>query len=243
MVRLIAIAVAAFKAWMFIDAVRRRADTKWFYLIVFVPFGGVAYFVLVKMRDHDMKMLGQQMLEGFKRPPSVEELRRSFALVASLENRIALAQGLFDARCFEEALKYFKQVLEAEPNNSSGLYGEGCCYLELDDMAAAVGPLSKLVEGQPNYRDYSAWPDLAEALWKSREQDATLELLVDLVKAAPRLPHLVLRAQYLQRAGHSKDAARLLREALADHRDAPKHVRRQGRKAAATAKQMLADLA
>jgi hypothetical protein len=37
MARLLMLVVAAFKAWMFIDAVRRKVDTKWFYIIVFVP--------------------------------------------------------------------------------------------------------------------------------------------------------------------------------------------------------------
>jgi hypothetical protein len=242
MARVVFLVVAAFKVWMFIDAVRRKADSHWFWLIPFVPFGAVAYFFMVKIRDRDMQMLGRRMLEGFKRPPSAEELADSFKRTPSHANRIALAQGLFDAEHYDEAQAHFEQVLERDEDDCAGLYGYGLCRLEQGDNSEAIKTLTRLMEQQRNYRDWAAWPELAEALWRSGEKEACLELLSDLVRTAPRLPHQLLQARYLRRAGREAEAATLLREALDEDRHSPRHVRKQNRPWARKARKLLSEL-
>lgn len=242
MARLILIVVAAFKVWMFIDAVRRHADTKWFYIIMFVPGGGVIYFVSEKLRDPGLKMMGRRLWESLERPPSVEELERRFKRTPSLENRISLGQGLFDAGQIDQAKKRFEEVLEERPNEKAGLHGLGVCLLELGDPEGAREPLQRVVDEQPGYRDYELWPDLAEALWQNKEREEAVALLGELVRHAPRLRHVVLQARYLARANDKRQAAAVLEQALGDDRDASSHVRRQNRPWARQARRMLAEL-
>jgi hypothetical protein len=242
MARLILIVIGAFKAWMVVDAIKRHVDTKWFYIILFVPFGGVAYFFTYKLRDPGMVMLKTRLLESLERPPSVEELRRAFKRTASVENRIRLAQGLFDAGEIEEAKAHFETVLEGSPDEKAALHGVGVCGVELGDHAAAVEPLTALVETYPTYRDYEPWAELAEALWQTGEKEQAAELVSDLVRRSPRLRHIVLHARYLQRLGRKDEAGRILRDGLDDDRDSPKHVRRQNRPWAREAQRMLGHL-
>jgi hypothetical protein len=242
MVRLLAIVWGAFTVWMFIDAVRRNADEKWYWMIPFVPGGALIYLVVVKLRDPGMKMMGRRMLEQLKRPPSVEELERRFSTTPSLENRVLLGQGLFDAGRHAEAKARFEEVLALRNDDKDALYGLGLCRLEQEDAAGAIAPLSRLLELHRGYRDHAASADLAEALWKSGERDGCHELLVDLVKKAPRLEHHLLRARYLKQDGRDAEAERVLRRAIEDEHDQPRHVRRRNRGFMRQARQMLQEL-
>lgn len=243
MLRVLAVVWALFKGWMFYDAVRRKAEERWFWLIPFVPGGAIYYFFAVKLRDPGMAMLKQRMLDGLKRPPSVEELEQQFARTPSLKNRVMLGQGLHDAGRFEDALKHFERALEERPGDKDALYGVGLCKLEMKDAAGAIDPLTELVDNHRNYRDYAAWPELAEALWFADREEECLALLEDLVRAAPRLRHHVVQAHYLSKAGRPSEARRVLREAMDEEKHQPRHVQRLNRPWMREANAMLRELA
>ena len=243
MARLALIAVAIFKCWMFVDAIRRKVDTHWYYVILFVPLGGVAYFFQVKLRDPGVHFMKRRLLETLKRPPSVEQLERAFKRTPSIDNQIRLGQGLFDAERYSDAHTHFEAVLDKQPADKAALHGLGCCLVELQRPADALEPLRSLIDAHPGYRDYEPWPELAEALWQTDQREESLELLTELTRRSPRLRHLVLQARYLKRAGRKADATKILNTALEDDRDSPRHVQKQNRPYARQAKDMLAEMA
>ena len=248
MQRILAIMWAAFKLWMFVDAIRRKASERWFWLIIFVPGGGLAYFAMVKMRDRSMQVLGRRMLQSLKTPPSVDELQSQYDRTPSTANRIRLGQGLYDAERYEGALEHFEKVLAHRPDDKHGLYGVGLALLAIarrdnGKPEGAIEPLSRLIELHRGYRDYAAWPDLAEVLWRCGDKDGCHQLLDELVSTAPRLAHQVLRAEFLQKAGQRDAAARSLREALEEERHQPSHVRRLNRDWERRAKTLLREMA
>jgi hypothetical protein len=242
MARLIAIVWFAFKAWMFYDAVRRKAEERWLWMIPFIPGGAVYYFFAVKIRDPGVSMLKQRMLDGLKKPPSLSELELAFERTASVANRVMLGQGLHDAGRYEDALEHFMAVLAERPGDKDALYGIGLCRLELKDAAGAVEPLTELVDKHRSYRDYAAWTELAEALWFSDQREACLALMEDLVKTAPRIRHFVVQAHYLHRAGETVRAKEILVIAIDEEKHQPKHVQRTNRPWVREARSMLEDL-
>jgi hypothetical protein len=243
MARLLAIVWFAFKAWMFYDAVRRKAEDRWYWMIPFVPGGAIYYFFAVKLRDPGVAMMKQRMLEGLKRPPSVEELEQQFERTPSIANRVMLGQGLHDAGRFDEALGHFEQVLEERAGDKDALYGVGLCKLELKDAAGAVPPLTELVEDHRTYRDYAAWPELAEALWYSDKKEECHELLSDLVRMAPRLKHYVHQAHYLRKGGRLDEAKKVLKNAMAEEKHQPRHIQRINRPWMREAGELLREMA
>lgn len=243
MIRVLAVVWFLFKGWMFYDAVRRKAEERWFWMIPFVPGGAIYYFFAVKLRDPGVAMLKQRMLEGLKRPPSVEELEQQFERTPSLQNRVMLGQGLHDAGRFEEALEHFERALEERPGDKDALYGVGLCKLELRDAAGAIPPLTELVDNHRNYRDYAAWPELAEALWFADRKAECHAVLDDLVRAAPRLRHHVVQAHYLHKAGRRDDAKRVLEQAMDEEKHQPRHVQRLNRPWMREASSMLREMA
>ena len=92
MLRVLGALLLAFNAWMLFDAYRRRAETHWLWVIVGVPGGAVAYFVLVKLRDRDMQVLQRRVLGSFQKPPSIALLQRRYDESPSFANRVRLAE-------------------------------------------------------------------------------------------------------------------------------------------------------
>lgn len=239
--RLLAFLAIAFKAWMLVDAVRRQAETKWLWIIALVPFGAWAYFFIVKLREPGMRQLQQRMLESLKRPPAVDELRYALERSPSQANRIRLAQGLYDAGQWSEAHELFVALLEEQPGHRDGLYGLGLCRIELGDLPGAIEPLAELVEQHRRYRDYAAWPPLAQAHLELGQIDECMVLVDELVKTAPRLAHELLRARILDQVGRRAEAEAALEAALKEHDHSPRAQRRRDWLTARQAKALLRD--
>ncbi len=240
-IRLLGFAVVGFNLWMLVDAYRRRAETYWLWIIFGVPGGSLAYFFLVKIRDREMQSLQRKLLASFEKPPSPALLRRRYGESPSVANRLALAQGLADAGDFAESKEHFQALLAQRPGDFDALYGLGVCELELGDSAAAVTTLTSLIDAAPSYRDYAAWPELAEALVRMGKGAESLELVRDLARRAPRLPHQVLLARHLARAERTREADDVLARALRDYDESPRHVRRTNRPYAREARRLLSE--
>ncbi len=207
-----------------------------------MPLGEVAYFFQVKLKDPGVHFLKRRLLESLERPPTVEALERAYARTPSIHHRTRLAQGLFDDAQYDAALAHFEGVLAQQPADKAALHGVGCCHMERGEPQQAIAPLQALVDAHPSYRDYEPWAELIEALWQCGQEDEALVLARDLVARAPRLRHIVLEARYLVRAGRKDEARDALRQALDDHRDAARHVRRQNQRYARQAQRMLDEL-
>ncbi len=225
---------------MCVDAIRRRAETYWPWIIIAVPGGSLLYFVMVRSQDHDAQILKRRLLNHLSRPPSVEDLKHALDETPSINNRLTYGQGLADAGRYAEAQAEFEKVLSVRPKELDALFGIGVCCIELGNAGEAIAPLRRIVEEAPTYRDCSVYGELAEALAALGEVEEALQLLRDLAKAHPRIGHDVLLATYLRKAGQGDEASQILRVALRRYDDAPQHYRRQNRGHAREARRMLA---
>jgi hypothetical protein len=242
-IRLLGLLVVGFNLWMMVDAYRRRAETYWLYIIPLVPGGSLAYFVMVKLRDRELRALQRRLFASFEKPPAVATLRRRYAESPSVANRLALAQGLTDCRHYTEAKQHFDALLEKQATDPDALFGAGVCQLELGDPEAAVTTLSQLIELSAGYREFAAWPELADALERLGRSDESLALVQKLVQRAPRLPHQVLLARKLRALSRDREAEDVLSRALRDYDESPRHVRKANRAAMREAKRLLAPAA
>ncbi len=219
MIRLFPLLVLAFKVWMLIDAAKKHVAYYWYPIIFFIPFGGVAYFIVIKSGDYDFKQL-------FTRPVTLKERRYRYENSPSLENRIELAQALVDGGEAEEALGHFEEILERYLDNTEALYGAGVSRAARGDHGVAAGHFRRLVDKQPGYRDYVVWKDLAEALWEDGKREESLEAVREINKFNPRVDHQLLLAQCLVSMKQEAEARKLVDDALTDFKHSPAYVKR-----------------
>jgi hypothetical protein len=241
MVRILYGLQSVFSLWMIVDATQRGAARYW-YPVIFLPFGPFAYFFMVKIHDHQFRTL-RQFFAGWSKPKvTLEYLRHTTAETPSLANKLALAQGLFDAPLYQEAVTAFEQVLASDGENKDALYGRALCHLETKNYPGAIDALEQLIALKPSYREYAAYPRLAYALKRVDQPEAALELLAELVRKAPRVAHCVLYARHLRDANDYEKAREQLERALLDHKHAPRFQQRQDAAAARSARTLLAEI-
>ena len=189
-----------FTVWMLVDAVRRKSERYW-YLVLFFPFGPLVYFFAVKIDDYDLGFLKELVRPS--RGPSIDSLREAFRASPSFANRVRLASGLHDASAFAEAAEEFAAALADRPDDPDALYGLGLCKLELADYEDAVGPLSRLVGRAPRLpRSRGVGGALAQRARRRRPRRRRRSRSSRRwPRRAPRLPHAVALAQQLAHAG------------------------------------------
>jgi hypothetical protein len=230
-----------FSLWMLVDAVQRGAARYW-YPIIFLPFGQVAYFFSVKIHDPEFRPL-LSAFRGLTKPKvSLDELRFRAGETPSFANKLTLAQALYDAGERQEASTRFEEVLSVDDESKEALYGYALCQVELGAHERAIPALQRLIEIKPAFREYAAWPHLAFALSQCGQRDAALALFGELVRKSSRLDHCVLYASYLANDGQHEQAREQLESGMRNHRHAPRFQRTQEAAAAKKARAMLSQL-
>ena len=163
----------AFSIWMLMHAIRRGAPLYWF-LIVLVPFGEWAYFLLIFLPDQGGSLWLKKM---FTRPASLEGLERSHRHTPSQTNLLNYAQGLFIGGKYAESNERFAEVLADNGEDKEAIYGYALSCLELDEEEAGERALEQLVALDIDYRDHKAAFRLAELYWRRDDKDKCVEFL------------------------------------------------------------------
>jgi hypothetical protein len=240
MLRLLLVLQPLFMLWMLVDAVRRRAEYRWF-LIILLPFGEWIYFFMVKIHDPEFQRL--RAFLSTKERPSLAKLRARFDESPSAVNRLALARALHDAGKYAVGAEHFEALLAREATDRDALHGRALCRLGLGDTRGAVTDLATLIQQDPGYDDYAPWKLLIGLLCREGKRDVALSTAAELNREAPRLGHAVLWAQLLVEAGEVDQARTRLAQALRDFEDAPRFVKRRDWRSASDARQLLRTLA
>jgi len=225
--------VAAGKLWMLVDAWQRGHSLAWLATIVFVPAGEWLYFGLVKAPE-----LGWWPAFRRARKTKVETLRYRYRENPCLDHEVALARRLFDDAAYEEARELYERALTKEPSFPRALYGRGLCQLRMGEHADAAETFRRLIDMDRGYADYRVWRDLACALQCDGRSAKALEILEELVRAHPRLEHVLAWAEVLVDEGREDEARAAIDAALEDHRQGPRHLRRLERAEARQAKHL-----
>lgn len=228
----------AFKLWMIIDAIRRRVDLIWFFVLLF-PGGDWIYFVAVKLRDFAVRPAAPP---GEKPRIDLDALRREVDSSPSFHHRVRLGWALLDEDQPEEAQRYFELGLTTHPADRDALYGQGIALLRQGQSERAAEALSRLVDRSLAYDDYGAALRLAEALFESGQRDDALELLRSVTRTSSRLDVPVTLAKYQLRAELPADAALTLQDVLAEFERLPDYLRRRNGAIATEARQLLRNL-
>jgi hypothetical protein len=226
MAGLIGWASMAFKIWMLVDAARRSADVYW-YFIIFMPFGDVVYFFVVKIQDEEYQRVTRKI---FPNSPALNKLRHEFKQTPSTMNRLALAQALLDRGKYAESLEHFHEVLKADPANKVAQFGAGSAAVALKQDNEAIGYLEQLVKADSSFADFAGSGLLAEIYWRSGQRERATEFLEQMVKKSSRLKNKLTLAKFYIELGHGSDAKKLLQEALDDYKHAPKFIKRLDRR-------------
>lgn len=203
MVPLVYLALA-FKAWMFIDAIKRKAPMLWFVVLLF-PFGSVIYFAAVKLPDFGIRPAHVPDPDAGSQP-DLDALRTAASESPSFDNRMALGFGLLAENLPLDARDAFEAALSSHPRDKSALLAFSQASIQVGDPQAAVEPLSKIVDQRFEYQDYQAAKALAVALAGLERQDEALQLAARIAHSSQRYQHRLDLAELQVHLGKSQEA-------------------------------------
>ncbi len=229
-----------FRLWMLVDCAQRGGGYHW-YLILWVPFGPLAYFLVVKIHDYDLRGLKRAL--RIDRPPSVATLRFRLGETHTPANKLALGQALVSTRQdLPEAIELFREVLRWDADERRAQYGLSLALAQQGDQAGALDVLAKLVAREPKFQDYQAWLELAELRWQTGDRTGAVADLEGLVAQTARLEHRLKLATRLAELDRKSDARQLLEQALETYKHSPRYIQRRDARARRGARKLLAAL-
>lgn len=230
--------IGAFQIWMLVDAIRRRSSFIWKLLIFLIPLAAIFYFFLFKLPE----LAGRRPRALAPNGPTLEELAELARQAPSEQNKLAFADRLCELSRFPEAIGRYRDVLRMNRDNKEALHGLARALLNLGRPREAVEELASLMELEPEFRDYTAALDYAEALWQAGQQEDTIGLLTGLVSVTKRINHRLALAHYSKERGDSITARNELDLALSEFASLPESQRKREQRWADRARKQLAEL-
>jgi hypothetical protein len=164
--------------------IRRRPDTYWLYIILFLgPIGALIYIAVEVIPDLGLL---QQSFKTFPRRRRIHELEAAILDNPSAGNYEELADLYLEEGRFSQARECYNKSISSRTDSPDPFYRRGIAESELGDFAAALPDLERVVSEDPTYDFHRAvgllaWayantgqPDKAEALFRQATAISTL---------------------------------------------------------------------
>ena len=141
--------------------IRRRPDTIWLYVIIFLgPIGALAYMGMEVVPDFGLL---RHWFDAFGRRTRIKHLEALVTENPSPGNYEELGDLLLEEGKYARARECYDKVLAAAPIFRIPLYRRGIAALQLGDYAAAVRDLEEVTTRESRYDSHRAMALLAHA--------------------------------------------------------------------------------
>lgn len=162
------------EALAIIHFLRRRPDTWWIFVIIFLgPLGALIYLVVEGIPD--LGLVGDSF-RGFSRRSRIREIERVARVNPAVGNIEELGDLYMDEGRLPQARAAFGKAISAGSTTLDPFYRRGVCAVLLGDAAAAIPDLERVVARERDYDFYRAPGLLAQAyaMTNQREKAETL---------------------------------------------------------------------
>ena len=154
--------------------IRRRPDTYWIYIILFLgPVGAVVYLFVEALPD--IGLVGQSF-KVFPRRKRIRELEAAIRDNPSAGNYEELGDLYMDDGRFAPAHAAFDKAIAARADTPDPFYRRAVCAIQLGDAAAALPDLERVVGKEPDYDFQRAAGLLAHAYAQTGQKEKAEQL-------------------------------------------------------------------
>ena len=141
--------------------IRRRPDTIWFYLIIFLGPPGAFVYILVEVLP-DLALLRDSM-EGVKRRKRINHLEAMVLQNPSAGNHEELGDLYLDEGQYAKALACYDKSIATKTNSLDAVYRRGVAKIHLRDFPGAAADLEQVTAKDQKYDFHRATALLAHA--------------------------------------------------------------------------------
>jgi len=221
--------------------VKRRPENYWFYIIIFGGVLGAGVYVAVEMIP-DLGLLGG-VFQGFGRRSRISALETQILDNPSAANYEELGELYKDQKQFAKAREAFTNAITARSDSVYTFYYRAQASLGLDDFAAAIPDLERVVGSDRKFDYYRAAGLLADAYAKTGQLDRAEQLYVDVAQFSTTTETLYNYAYFLKLAGRREESREWAQKLLAKKRTLPRYMQRYERPWFRKGKSLLKELA
>jgi hypothetical protein len=207
--------------------IRRRPDTYWFYVILFLgPVGAIVYLLVEALPD--IGLVGQSF-KVFPRRKRIGQLEAIIRDNPSPGNYEELGDLYMDDGKIPQARAAFDRAIAARADTPDPFYRRGVCAIQMGDFAAAVPDLERVLAKQSDY-DFQRAAGLLAHAYAQTGQKEKAESLFRRVTMTSTLSETYLNFADLLASQQRTDEAREWTQKVLDKKPTmPSYLRRRER--------------
>lgn len=220
-----------------IHFIRRRPDTYWIFIILFLgPVGAVIYLCVEALPDFG---LARESLKVFPRRKRIAALELTIRDNPSAGNYEELGELFMEDGKLAAARAAFDKAIAARIDTLDSIYRRGVCAMGLVDPPAALPDLERVVGKEPNY-DFGRAAGLLAHAYALTGQKQKAEALFRHVTITSTLSETYLNfADQLASEGRNREAREWAQKVLDKEPTMPRYLRRRERPWFRRARQLL----
>jgi len=208
--------------------IRRRPDTYWIFVILFLgPLGALIYLLIEAAPD--LTFLGQQSARGFSRRKRMRELEALVQVNTAVGNFEELGDLYMDEGHLPQAHAAFDRAITGGSTTLDPFYKRGACAVLMGDAAPAIPDLEHVVAKDPAYDFHRAQGLLAQAYALTGQKEKAEALFREATVTSTMSETYLNFAELLASEGRTADAREWARKVLEKAPAMPAYLRRRER--------------
>src|SRR5258708_14432533 len=183
---------------------RRRPENYWFYIIFFGGFLGASVYIVAEVLP-DLGLL-RGVFHGFGRRSRIQKVETDILDNPSVANYEELGELYKDQGQYEKARDVFNHAITGRSDSIYTFYSRAQSSLGLDDLAAAIPDLERVVAGDRKFDYYRAAGLLANAYAQTGQLERADQLFAEVTQISTPPETLYNYASFLKTSNRRAQA-------------------------------------
>ena len=213
-----------FQVIAMVHFVRRRPENYWFFIILFGGLIGASAYIVIEMVP-DAGLL-RNTFQGFGRRSRIQALETQILDNPSPGNYEELGELYLEEKKFARAREAFTTAIQARNDSPYAFYHRAQASLGLNDLAAAIPDLARVVAGDRKFDYYRAVGLLGDAYARSGDLERAAACFGEATQFSTTPETLYNYSCFLKLQGHRKEAREWTLKLLAKKRTLPRYMQR-----------------
>ncbi|MGH9512257.1 MAG: tetratricopeptide repeat protein [Terriglobales bacterium] len=207
--------------------IRRRPDTFWLFIILIGGWlGALVYIVVEVIPDADLL---RQSFKVFPRRRRIRELEAAILDNPSAGNYEELGELYLSERKFERVRQAYDHAITSRSDSVDPFYRRGIAEVRLDDFAAAIPDLERVISEDRSYDFHGAMGLLAHAYANTGQPQKAEPLFREATKISTSSETYYNYALFLSSQQRNAEARDWAKKLLAKKINMPGYLRRRER--------------
>ena len=221
--------------------VRRRPENYWFYVIFFLGWLGAAVYIVAEVIP-DLGLL-RGVFQGFGRRSRIQKVETDILDNPSPANYEELGELYRDQGQYEKAREAFNRAITGRSDSIYTFYSRAQSSLGMNDLAAAIPDLERVVAGDRKFDYYRAAGLLANAYAQTGQLERADPVFAEVTQISTTPETLYNYASFLKTANRRDESREWAQKLLAKKRTLPRYMQRRERPWFRRGKALLKELA